>query len=704
MQNLPPDIAPEQYELKQGPGYAFRINRRDFFRILGSGLAITFTVAGAKAGTDHERAPEHQIAAWIHINEHGLVTAYTGKAEVGQNIRTSLAQAIADELDVEMEKIEMVMGDTALTPYDRGTFGSRTTPYMAPELRKAAASARELLIDMAAQQWNVDRDRLYVERGLVKDRQTGKSMAFGELTKGKEFVEPLRDDAKIKRIDEWKVAGTSVRKVHAERFLTGKHQFASDMSLPGMLIGKVLRAPSYKARLLRVDLSKAKSMKDVVVVHDGDFVAVAAPNSVVATRALNSIEAEWTHTTQPSRTKIFQFLKDKAERPRDSGMTGDVDSAMANAHIKIERTFHVDYIAHAPLEPRAGLAEWKDGKLTVWTGTQRPFGVQDELAEVFGMPRENIRVVQPDTGSAYGGKHTGEAGIEAARIALAAGKPVKVAWTREEEFTWAYFRPAGVIEVRAGASRDGLLQGWDFHNYNSGTSGIQTSYEVPHKRIQFHPVDSPLRQGSYRGLASTANVFARECTMDDLAAELAVDPLEFRLMNLKDQRMKDVLNAVADRFGWRNYTAASGRGAGIGCGTEKNGYCATIAEVSVGSKGDVKVERAVVAFDCGAIVNPGHLESQIMGCVVQGLGGALFERIDFGDGRIRNAAFSTYRVPRFRDTPEIEVIMLNRKDIPSAGGSETPIVGIAPAVRNAIVAATGKRLYTLPLVPEGLKA
>jgi isoquinoline 1-oxidoreductase len=336
----------------------------------------------------------------------------------------------------------------------------------------------------------------------------------------------------------------------------------------------------------------------------------------------------------------------------------------------------------------------------VWTGTQRPFGVQEDLAEAFKMPKENIRVIQPDTGSGYGGKHTGEAGIEAARLSKEAGKPVKVVWTREEEFTCAYFRPAGVIDVKAGASKDGLVTSWEFHNYNSGGSGIKTPYEVSNKKIQFHPVESPLRQGSYRGLAATANVFARESIMNDLALELKIDPVEFRIKNLKEERMKGVLVAAAEKFGWTTFNSAANRGIGIACGNEKGSYVATCAEVAVdpSNNNDVKVLRVVVAFECGAIINPTHLENQIQGSIIQGLGGALFERVDFKDGKILNPLFSRYRVPRFSDTPKLEVVMLNRKDIPSVGAGETPILGIAPAVRNAISNATGKKIFSLPLI------
>jgi len=694
-------IAAEQYELHADPVYRFNMNRRRFFEVMGGGLAIAFTTIKSPGGIlrDDSRLDDDQVGAWIHIGEEGRVTIYTGKAEVGQNIRTSLAQVVAEELQVPMDRIEMILGDTDLTPYDRGTFGSRSTPYMGPQLRKAAATARELLLDMAAKEWKVDRSNLLMENGNVKNLSTKQSINIGKLTKGKQLVHGVRDNIALTSPREWKVAGTSVPKVNGEAFLRGAHKYVSDMKLPGMLYGKVLRPPSYGASLVSVDLSGAKKMKDVIVVQDGEFIGVAAPDSYTANEAIAAIRAEWKEKSHPGRAELFDHLKETAER----SATNQADRLIEGAAARVKQTFYVDYIAHAPLEPRAGLAQWTNGKLTVWVGTQRPFGVQEDLAKVFNMPKENIRVIQPDTGSGYGGKHTGEAGIEAARLAQAANKPVKVVWTREEEFTWAYFRPAGVIEVTAGANKDGLLIAWDFHNYNSGGSAIETPYAVPNKSVQFHRADSPLRQGSYRGLASTANVFARECAMNDLATDLNIDPLTFRIKNLREERLINVLNAAAEKFGWRNYRRTPNHGIGVGCGTEKGGFVATCVEIVIDKEQGVKVIRAVTAFECGAIINPEHLKNQIEGAVVQGLGGALFEWIDFKDGKILNAQFSGYRVPRFADIPKLETVTLNRLDLPPAGAGETPIVGIAPAIRNAIADATGKRLYTLPLTPNGLE-
>jgi isoquinoline 1-oxidoreductase len=350
------------------------------------------------------------------------------------------------------------------------------------------------------------------------------------------------------------------------------------------------------------------------------------------------------------------------------------------------------------------VASWEGDKLTVWTGSQRPFGVRAELAKAFGIDEKNIRVIVPDTGAGYGGKHTGEAAIEAARLAKGAGKPVKLVWTREEEFTWAYFRPAGVIDINAGVRDDGTITAWECHNYNSGGSGIRSPYEIPNQKSEAHGSDSPLRQGSYRALASTANHFARESHMDDLAAMLKMNPLEFRLKNLKDSRLRAVLEAAAESIGWKTAKGGIGHGFGLAAGAEKGSHLATCVEILADkATGSVKVIRAVSAFDCGAIVNPNHLKNQVEGALVMGLGGALFEAIEFENGMITNPRLSDYRVPRFSDIPKIEVILIDRKDVASAGAGETPIIGIAPAIGNAIFNATNIRLRSMPMVPNGLQ-
>jgi isoquinoline 1-oxidoreductase len=696
-------LEPERYELQAAPLYNFDLDRRRFFKALGCGIVVVLFIeaaiaqesgGGRRGGRGGQRPME--ISAWLHIGEDGTVTVFTGKAEMGQNIRTSLAQAVCEELRATLDSIRLVMADTELTPFDAGTFGSRTTPDMFLHLRRIAAAAREALLDLAAEHFKNERASLKIADGKISRPDGKETVRFGQLTKGQQLLKSVTDQIAPASASDWKIAGTSVPKVDGRDFVTGKHRYTSDLKREGMLHGKVLRPSSFEATLTSLDTKAAEAMDGVKVVHDGDFVGVVAPNALAATRAVDAIRAEWKSEPQPSDGELFDYLRKNA---RDAA----APPAPAGDHT-LQQTYTIAYIAHTPLEPRAAVAEWNDGKLTVWTGTQRPFGVRGELVQAFGLPENQVRVIVPDTGSAYGGKHTGEAAIEAARLAKAAGKPVKLVWTREEEFTWAYFRPAGVIDIASGVRNDGTISAWEFHNYNSGNAGIRSPYDIPDQKTQFHNTRSPLRQGSYRALASTANHFAREVHMDELAALVKMDPLEFRLKNLKDARLRAVLEAATKAFGWEKVKSSSERGFGLASGTEKGGYIATCAEVAIDRKsGGARIVRATAAFECGAVVNPDHLKDQIEGAIVMGIGGALFEAIHFENGKIKNPHLAEYRVPRFSDAPQIEVVLVDRKDLPSAGAGECPIVGIAPAIANAIFAATGVRLRALPLVPDGLK-
>ena len=704
-------IEAERYELRAAPIHRFDLARRDFFKLLGAGVAV-FAVATRSASAQesgrgaHRRDDEDEpkdITSWLHIGEDGVVTAFTGKVEIGQNIRTSLAQSVADELHVPFESVRMVMADTALTPYDMGTFGSRTTPTMAPQLRRVANAARDLLIQEAAKEWGVSTDRLVARDAKISDPGSGRSITYAKLATGKLLAKDLPDADPITPAPDWTIAGKPIPKVDARDFVTGRHQYTTDLRPAGLLYGKVLRPASFGAKLTSLDASAAQAIPNVKIVRDGDFVGVTAPSEHAATKAIDALKANWSQTNQPSNRELFSYLKNNVEPGEDSRgtkITGSIDDGMSQAAHKLSQTYTVEYIAHTPLEPRAAVAEWKDGGLTVWTGTQRPFGVREELTDAFHLPKEKVRVIVPDTGSAYGGKHTGDAAIEAARLARNAGRPVKLVWTREEEFTWADFRPAGVIDVHGGAAADGTLTAWEFHNYNSGSSGIGIPYVVANQHVQFHETKSPLRQGSYRGLAATANHFARECAMDELAHATGMDPLEFRLKNISDSRLRDVFMAASKKFGWPAKKTAEGQGFGIGGGIEKAGYVATCAEVAVDrATGNVRVMRVVTAFECGAIVNPDGLRNQVIGANIMGLGGALFEAIQFSNGKITNPHFAAYRVPRFRDIPDIEAVFVDRNDLPSAGAGETPIVGLAPAIANAIFDATTHRLRNLPLAP-----
>src|SRR4029077_13937977 len=467
---------PERYEFSAGPMHHFDLARRDVFKFLRAGIAVFATAKNMPANQEtaptrgfHQEELPAEITAWLHIGEDGTVTAFTGKVEIGQNIRTSLAQTVADELHVPFESVTMVTADTALTPFDFGTVGSRSMPTMSPQLRRVSAAARDLLVSAAAKEWNVSSEGLSAADGKVTDPASGRSLRYAELARGKTLAQNLPADDPVTPASQWTIAGKAIPKKDGRAFVTGKHQYTPDLRRPAMLYGKVLRPPSFGATLTSYDANTAQEMDGVVIVHDGDFIGASAGNERDALKALELIHAEWKELPQSSSKELSAYLKQNAVANSDNRSRrtkGSVEDGLSVAKHRLDATYTVAFIAHAPLEPRAALAEWSDGKLTVWTGSQRPFAVRDELAGVFHIAEGEVRVIVPDTGSAYGGKHTGDAALEAARLARAAGRPVQVVWTREEEFTWAYFRPAGVMEIKSGVGADGSLTAWEFHNYN----------------------------------------------------------------------------------------------------------------------------------------------------------------------------------------------------------------------------------------------
>jgi isoquinoline 1-oxidoreductase len=515
-------------------------------------------------------------------------------------------------------------------------------------------------------------------------------------------------DITLTRVEDWNVLGQSVPKVGGRSIVTGEHRYPSDIRRPGMLHGKILRPETYGAELKEIDLEEVRGWKGVTVVRDGDFVGFAAASSWEAAQARERAaqKAVWEARPHPDSEGLSDYLRRhvQAGRPRRQAR-GNKEEAFARAAKVARGTYEVAYIQHAPMEPRAAMAEWEGDGLTVWTGTQQPDRVRGELARAFRIGEDKVRVVVPDTGGGFGGKHTGETALEAARLARAAGRPVLVQWSREEEFQWAYFRPAGVMDLAASLDEGGGISGWEHTNLNSGASALDTPYDIPHVEVTFRACDGPLRSGSYRALASTANAFARESFMDELAYQAGADPLEFRLRHLGEGRLRNVLAAAADRFEWRGTWKAPGEdrveGVGMACGTEKASYVATCVRVRLDrAAGTYRASHVCVAFECGAVQNPANLKAQIEGCVLQGLGAVMEEEMRFKGGKILNPRFSEYRVPRMSDTPELDIVLVDRPDLASVGAGETPIIGIAPAVANGLFNAVRERIRVLPLRSE----
>jgi len=712
MKPSPDPEAVDVEELSQKVTYDFSVSRRNFVQTLGAGLLVAANVGPAIAqragGRGGGGGRLRNVSARIHIGKDGIITVLAGKTEMGQGARASLTQAAAEELFVPVSQVNLVLSDTGLVPDDGMTAGSRTSPSTVPAVRQGAAAARKLLVQVACQRWEVEPSSVEVRDGKITHPPSKRSLSYAELAQTDElttaFAQAPPADVTITPIKEWKVLGTSVPRPNGHDLVTGAHKYPSDVTRPGMLYGKMLRPPSYGSKLLSVDLGPAKAMKDVLTVEDGSFVGVAAPTTLRAEQALAAVAAtaKWETAPHPSSKDLFDYLRQHAQGGAPANPFAD---EVAGAHKSMRQTYNIAYVQHAPMETRVALAEWADGKLTVWTGTQGPFGYQGELARALRVPNENVRVIVPDFGGGFGGKHTAEAAIEAARLARGMGRPVLLKWTREEEFTWAYFRPAGVVDIEASLNDKGALTSWHCLNINSGGSAVETPYRVGKSRCRSVGSSAPLRQGSYRALASTANNFARESFMDELAAAAGLDPLDFRLAHLdssrpENARLRAVLEAAAKRFNWRERVKEKKKdiGVGLACGTEKGSYVAACAEIAIDRKeSTISVRKVCEVFECGAILNPDGLVSQVQSAILMGLGPALREEMRFDEGQIQNAHFSKYQVPRFSDLPELDIHLLNRSDLPSVGGGETPIIAIAPAIGNALFHATGERVRQMPI-------
>ena len=686
---------------------------RDYFDRWGNGLVLVLPAQRPSAEGWGRGGPPHG-GAWIHLGEDGVARAFTGKVEVGQGTRTALSLLVAEELGLPLDSVELTMGDTDVCPWDMGTFGSRSMPDAGEHLRATGAAARAVLLEIAAVKLGVSPEEVLFSDGRVwgQGREPSRSFGYGDLVKGIRRIEMVPPSARPVPPSQWADAGRPTTSLGGREVVTGARRYTSDLRLPGMLYGKVLFPPTYGASLRSVDLSRAQALPGVTALREGDFVGVAAPSLLASHAALRAVRAEWDSTPQPSEKEIVEFLREHPAEGEDfwdviHHETGDVTAALASAPVTLRATYTTAYIAHVPMETHAILASWEGERLTVWMGSQTPFRARDALSDALGLHPSKVRIIVPPTGSAFGGKHAAELAVGTARLARAAGRPVRISYSREEEFTQTYFRPMAVVDIESGATPAGAITAWRFHDLNAGSAAARIPYKVANQKIDNQPSTSPLPQASYRALAATANNFARESHMDELADRFGADPVEYRLRHLADDRLAAVLRAVADRAGWVPRAPSGPRipdpdhGRGIAVGLEKGGRVATFAEVRVPADRRLEVVRIVTGFECGAIVHPANLRSQVEGGTVMALGGALFEAIHFESGRILNPKLSQYRVPRFSDIPPIEVVLLDRRDLPSQGGGETPLIAVAPALANAVYDATGQRLRSLPLVPDG---
>ena len=695
---------------------ALPLGRREFIKLLGGGIVILFAVGEPsllEAQRQRGQPLPDDFNAFLRIGEDGRVSCFTGKIEMGQGVITSLAMMLADELEVPLDSVDMVMGDTDLCPWDAGTWGSMSTRFFGPPLRAAAAEARAVLIELGAEYLQTPPSELTVEAGVIYNKsQRQKKVSYSQLAKGKKITRRLEKEKVLEKPSDFTIVGTPVLRRDAVDKVTGKARFAGDLQEEGMLYARILRPPAHGAKLISADTSGAKTIEGARVIQDGDMIAVLHEDPELADQALKKIKAQWEKPEAIVDDKtIFDHLLKVAPPGDIVSEGGNLAEGEKASKTIIEKTYLNGYVAHATIETHTALAKVEGGKATIWASTQSPFGVKEEAASALGFQSKDVHVITPFVGGGFGGKGSSRQAVEAARLAKIAGRPIQVAWTRPEEFFYDTFRPAAVVKIKAGVTGLGAISLWDYGVYFAGERGSQHFYDIPHHRTmtygsgwQGQPGSHPFGTGPWRAPANNTNTFARESQIDILAAAAEKDPLEFRLKNLKDTRMIRVLKAAAEKFGWTPAKAPSGRGHGIACGIDAGTYVAHMCEVEVDRKtGHVQVKRVVCAQDMGLSINPEGAKIQMEGCVTMGLGYALAEDIHFKGGEILDLNFDTYEIPRFSWLPQIETVLIDDRNAAPQGGGEPAIICMGGVIANAIFDAIGGRVFQLPMTPERVK-
>jgi len=685
---------------------------------------------------------------WIAIEPDGTITAFSGKVELGTGVRTALAQIVAEELDVPVERVLMVMGDTFRTPNEGYTAGSMTISSSGTALRRAAAEARYAMFRMAAERLDANVGELSVRDGLITvTRDPERSVTYAELMSGKTFNLQVTDQTPLKSPETYRIVGTSTPRLDLPRKVTGKSSFIQDLQVPGMVHARLVRPPSPTAHLASIDENSVKDMPGLIkVVQRGDFIGVVAEREEQAIQAAKQLKVEWQEmTAYPKIEDLYSTLRRQPTQDNVVIEQGDFNHAFAGATQHVYANYTHPYHAHASMGPSCAVAEVRDGQVTVWASTPGPYPLSGALAQLLNVPAENVHVIHVEGAGAYGQNGSDDVAADAVILAQAVGRPVRVQWTRKEEFIWEPKSPAMVMEIHAALDTQGDVVAWDYHVWSPSHTNrprvanqliaaqlltqqpappsrfsfgaernAPTNYAFPVQRVTVHYVsNSFLHVSSFRTLGGVQNTFANESFMDELAVAAGVDPLEYRLRYLTDPRAREVLEAAAQKANWesrpspRKDTSSMAEGRGLAFARYENDQAivACIAEVQVErASGIVRVRRIVVAHDCGLIINPDGVKNQIEGNVIQALSRALKEEVQFDELRITSVDWQTYPILTFSEVPEIEIVLINRTDQPALGAGEPATVTTAAAVANAIFDATGIRLRQIPFTPEHVRA
>ena len=724
--------------------------RREFIKEGGS-LLIGFSLCShlaaellAEAADLPGSLSDHPaLDSWLEVNADGSVTLLSGKIEMGQGIGTALAQIVGEELDLPVERVRVVAGDTSRTPDEGGTGGSRSVENSGSALRAAAAEARQFLLELAAERLGLPLSQLEVHEGEIRPRgRSAPSLSYGQLFGGRSFQRVATGRVVPKDPRDYRLVGQSLPRVDLPDKVAGRPAYIQDLRLPDMLHARVVRPPNYWSRLESLQEAPVKALPGVVqIVRDGSFLAVVAEREEQAIRASEVLRenARWKGEAPfDFRDDFFSYYENLPFREMPVKSRGDTAAGLEGSARVVESTFRRPYQSHGSPGPSCGLAQMKDGFLTVWTHSQNAYDLRQELTYLLGMPKQKMRVIHKDGPGCYGHNGADDAGADAALIASRVpGPPIRVQWSRRDEFQWAPFGKAAVIRLKAGIGADGRVRAWqgriisDTRNERPGGGGEVICawhlaspipkaatgfsqgparngvplYSFPNLDVKVHSVKGPLRVSSLRSLGAYANVFAIESFMDELAQAAGVDPVRFRLNQLDDPRAREVVQRTARAVRWGK-KQKDGRGRGLAFARYKNtgAYVAVAAQVQVEeSTGRVRVLRAVSAVDAGLIINPDGLRNQMEGGIIQSASWTLQEEVKFGPEGVRTRDWEDYPILRFDEVPEVEVILVNRPDQPAAGVGEVAQGPAAAAISNAICDATGVRVYTLPFTPRNVK-
>ena len=709
----------------------FRKSRRDFLKVsaaAGGGLALEFAFPAAFAA-----AKGDEVTAWIVVHPDDSVVIRVARSEMGQGSSTGLPMLVAEELECDWKKVrtEFVSTREQLRRNrvwgSMATGGSQSIRSSQEYLRRAGATAREMLMAAAAQRWNVQASDCAAENGVITHIPSLRKLRFGQVAQAASKLEPPQD-VKLKDPKDWKLAGTPVHRLDIPDKVTGRPLFGIDVQLPGLLHAAIAQCPVFRGKVARVFDEQIKGLRGLIkVVRLEDAVAVVADNWWRANQLLKALPIEWDVGANGNATtaSIREFVRTGLDDPAAAVARndGDVDAALAQAAKVIEAEYAAPFLNHAPLEPMNCTALVRDGKVEVWAPTQNAEGTHATAAATAGVALENVEVHLTYLGGGFGRRGFQDYTRQAVSIAMAMeGRPVKLLWSREEDMQHDYYRPMTMVRLKAGLDAAGNPVAWRIrdssHSIMAGVRPqeikegvdrhalggiVDLPYAIPNLRVEFAMRNSHVPVGFMRTVFHSQNPFFRESFVDEMAHAAGKDPCEFRRALLKN-RPKDlgVLEAAAKAAGWGGPLPA-GVHRGIAVQDSHGSYAAAVFEVSVSDKGELEIGRVVVAVDCGTVVNPDSAAAQVQSCVAYGLTSALWGEITLKNGRVEQSNFDDYRIMRMREMPRRIDVVLAPSGGFWGGMGETPLAPLAPALCNAIFAATGKRIRSLPLKNQDLR-